>query len=334
MAEQRTTQKNAEPVQDVSSPRVHPAGRLVVPGEKEKAAPPAVPVQTGQDTAPETRESRPEGAEGHDDKPEEKATEEERAALEAVYRQGRQRQRRKLLHDCEGLLLLDFDTLAMPNWPNHYALATARRKRDTWLLMLGILVVLVFAGMTAMVPAIIGGVSFGLLVLVAALGFPPVRHLFTDELSHAELLLKRHWMLHHARRHIEQLEGRLGLAWCCRPLADYNDALRRTRFQGLYHLSQHGRVPSAIKTRAHAQLYLMFALEAEKAYNRLRDAYLNDYQEQIDRGEAEPLNAASGATADTGEIPLEETDTPAVSASYAGAESAAPEESQVKSPSS
>ena len=45
----------------------------------------------------------------------------------------RQHRRRQLLRQCERVLLLDFDTLAMAGWPDSYALAEARRRRDLWL---------------------------------------------------------------------------------------------------------------------------------------------------------------------------------------------------------
>lgn len=226
-----------------------------------------------------------------------------RAELEAVrYRQQR---RRKLLHDCERLLLLDFDTLAMPGWPDHHQVSLARRRRDSWLLLLSILAAVVLAGMGNLVPALVGGVAFGALALAGLWGLPAVRQVFMGKPSHMELLLKRRRLLHQARKHVDHLEGPIGLASASRPLVEYNPALRRSRFTGLYNLSEKGQLVDSIRTRAQAQLYLIFALEAEKGYNRLREAYLRTHERMLEEGEAEPLDAAARAS-DPGLVPMPE----------------------------
>ncbi|MFO7786418.1 MAG: hypothetical protein R6W87_01400, partial [Halospina sp.] len=200
-----------------------------------------------------------------------------------------------------------FDTLAMPGWPDHHQLNLARRRRDSWLLLLSVLAAVVLAGMGNLVPALVGGVAFGGLALAALWGLPGVRHVFTNRASHRELLLKRRRLLHRARKHVEHLEGPIGLAAACRPLAEYNPALRRSRYTGLYRLSERGQLVDSIRNRARAQLYLIFALEAEKAYNRLRDEYLRTHEQMLDEGDAEPLDAASQAT-DPSLVPVPESD--------------------------
>ena len=272
--------------QPPEEPRVHPGGRLEPVPEPESR----------QHEAPEDSGGGVDGARG--DGEGENAGEDpeaaRRAALEAV--RDRQQRRRKLLHDCERLLLLDFDTLAMPGWPDHHQLNLARRRRDSWLLLLSILAAVVLAGMGNLVPALVGGVAFGALAVAGLWGVPVVRHVFTGQPSHMELLLKRRRLLHRARKHVEHLEGPIGLASASRPLAEYNPALRRSRFTGLYSLSERGQLVDSIRTRAQAQLYLIFALEAEKGYNRLREDYLRTHEQMLDEGEAEPLNAVARAS--------------------------------------
>ena len=277
-------------------PRVHPGGRLEPVPEPETPAGDQ-PVDSGSPVNGPDGGSGDEGASAEAD-PE--------AALREAERK-RQQRRRRLLHDCERLLLLDFDTLAMPGWPDHHQLNLARRRRDSWLLMLSVLAAVVLAGMGNLVPALIGGVAFGALALVALWGLPAVRHVFTQQASHMELLLKRRRLLHRARKHVEHLEGSIGLAAACRPLAEYNPALRRSRYTGLYSLSERGQLVDSIRNRSQAQLYLIFALEAEKAYNRLREEYLRTYEQMLDEGDVEPLDAAARAT-DPGVVPVPEPD--------------------------
>ena len=283
--------------QPPEEPRVHPGGRLEPVPEAESRQQGA-PEEIGADVS-EGDESG-EGL-GTADDPEAAR----RAALEAVrYRQQR---RRKLLHDCERLLLLDFDTLAMPGWPDHHQVNLARRRRDSWLLLLSILATVVLSGMGNMVPALVGGVAFGALTLTGLWGVPAVRHVFSSQSSHMELLVKRRRLLHRARKHVEHLEGPIGLAAVSRRLAEYNPALRRSRFTGLYRLSERGQLVDSIRTRAQAQLYLIFALEAEKGYNRLREEYLRTHERMLDEGESDPLNAVAMAS-DSGVVPTPETD--------------------------
>lgn len=270
-------------------PRVHPGGRLEPVPEPESPEGPAPDVSESPDQG-----GSGEAGSGDEETADAEAEAARKAALEAVrYRQQR---RRKLLHDCERLLLLDFDTLAMPGWPDHHQVNLARRRRDSWLLLLSVLASVVLAGTGNLVPALIGGGAFGALALVALWGLPGVRHVFTHRPSYMELLLKRRRLLQRARKHVENLEGPIGLAAACRPLAEYNPALRRTRFTGLYSLSEKGQLVASIRNRAQAQLYLIFALEAEKAYNRLRDDYLRTHEQLLDEGAALALDATAEAT--------------------------------------
>lgn len=300
------TQARTEPHH--TPPRVHPPGRLAetepdrslssrsAPATPREESLPREESQSGSqadDTARDTG-SAPEPEEGRQGK--EKATETSKEKLEQErfekqLHHTRQRERRQLLEMCDRLLLLDFNTLAMPQWPDQFTVENARKQRDLWLFSLSVLSVLVLLGLVSLVPALVAGVSFGLGALLLALGLPPVRHLVTDRPSYAELLLQRQRLMRQARNHIRHLEGRLGLASCCRALGEYNPALSRPRFQRLYQLSQHGQLAHLMRTRGHCQLYLMFAMEAEKAYNRLQEVYLQAHQESIDAGEAEPLDA-------------------------------------------
>lgn len=275
--------------QSPEEPQVHPGGRLE----------PVVEPDSQQEEA--QAEAGADGRDDHGHGEGESATDDSEIAIEAL--RGRQQRRRQLLHDCERLLLLDFDTLAMPGWPDHHQLNLARRRRDSWLLVLSILAAVVLAAMGNLVPALVGGVAFGALALTGLWGVPAVRHGFTDQPSHMELLLKRRRLLHRARAHVEHLEGPIGLAAASRPLAEYNPALRRSRFTGLYSLSEKGQLVDSIRTRAQSQLYLIFALEAEKGYNRLRDEYLRTHEQMLDEGEVEPLNAAANA-ADPSLVPM------------------------------
>ena len=196
----------------------------------------------------------------------------------------RQRRLRLLLRRCDRVLLMDFDILAMNDWPDNFTLAAARRRRDLWLLAALVCATVFLSGLTGFVPAWLAGGGFGSFVIILLLGLPAIRRIYTSRPSYLDLLLQRRRMLADARRHAGHLEGREGLVWQCVEMADYNPALRHPRFSHLVELSERRLLPRYLTRREHVRLYLIFLLEAEKAYTRVQEAFLEGNQQAIDQG--------------------------------------------------
>lgn len=207
----------------------------------------------------------------------------------------RQRDRRRLLRQCERVLLLDFNTLAIPDWPDNFTLSAARRRRDLWLFAASLAAVVFLAGVPGMVPAWVAGSGFGAFVLIALAGVPFVRRIFSSRPSYMDLLLLRQQRLREARSHIAHLEGEEGLAWQCAMMTDCNPALRSTRFSTLVNLSEKRMLARQLRRREHIRLYLIFMLEAEKAYDRLQSRYFEGHQQAIDNGWEQPSEPTSEA---------------------------------------
>lgn len=203
---------------------------------------------------------------------------------ERRFAESRQRRLRRLLKQCERLTLLDFNLLAMPAWPDNYALTMARRRRDTWLLCALMAAVVFLSGMTGWVPAWLAGGGFGAFVVILVLGIPQVRRIFSPAPSYLELLMQRQQLIRDARKHIEHLEGEIGLIWQCNELSEFNPTLAAPRFSTLRHLSEQRRLAQSLTRREHIRLYLIFMLEAEKAYERMQNSYFEGHQQAIDRG--------------------------------------------------
>lgn len=195
-----------------------------------------------------------------------------------------QHRRRQLLRQCERVLLLDFDTLAMAGWPDSYSLARARRRRDLWLFGATLSALVFLSGMTGLVPAWIAGGGFGATVLVTLAGVPAIRRLYSSQPSYLDLVTKRSRLMREARKHIAHLENDTGLVWQCTAMAEYNPALRSPRFSGLVNLSERRILARTLTRREHIRLVLIFLLEAEKAYGRLETAYLEGHQQALDEG--------------------------------------------------
>lgn len=201
-----------------------------------------------------------------------------------VQAESRQRKLRLILRQCDRVLLMDFDLLAMNDWPDNFSVAAARRSRDLWLFSALVAATVFLSGLTGFVPAWIAGGGFGAFVIILLLGIPVVRGIYTSAPSYLDLLIKRQRMMRDARKHAEHLEGSDGLIWQCARMADFNPALKNTRFSSLLSLSEQKFLPRAMSRREHIRLYLIYLLEAEKAYGGVQAAFFEGNQEAIDQG--------------------------------------------------
>ncbi|PHQ26644.1 hypothetical protein CLH62_03385 [Marinobacter guineae] len=246
------------------------------------SAPAAAPVGAVEVAKPGQRsdaEAAPDAMAGAD-----KGGDKTSGSAERMVAESRQRKLRQMLRQCDRVLLMDFDLLAMNDWPDNYTLAEARRGRDLWVFSALLAAVVFLSGLTGFVPAWIAGGGFGAFVMILLLGIPAVRRIYTSKPSYLDLVVTRQRMLREARRHAAHLEGADGLIWQCAQMADFNPALRNPRFSHLLRLSE-GRILSRQLTRReHVRMYLIYLLEAEKAYSRVQKAFFEGNQKAIDHG--------------------------------------------------
>ncbi|MGO1503222.1 MAG: hypothetical protein ACTHWH_18285 [Marinobacter sp.] len=201
-----------------------------------------------------------------------------------VQAESRQRKLRLMLRQCDRVLLMDFDLLAMNDWPDNFSVVAARRSRDLWLFSALIAATVFLSGLTGFVPAWLAGGGFGAFVIILLLGVPVVRGMYTSAPSYLDLLIKRQRMMRDARKHAEHLEGSEGLIWQCARMTDFNPALKNARFSSLLGLSEQKSLARALSQREHIRLYLIYLLEAEKAYDRVQSAFFEGNQDAIDQG--------------------------------------------------
>lgn len=243
--------------------------------------------QTAQQESQESagnRAAESSSAEGEQPEQEQGSSGENTEENGPVQAQSRQRKLRLMLRQCDRVLLMDFDLLAMTDWPDNYSVATARRSRDLWLFSALVAATVFLSGLTGFVPAWIAGGGFGAFVIILLLGIPVVRGIYTSAPSYLDLLIKRQRMMRDARKHAEHLEGGDGLIWQCARMAEFNPALKNTRFSRLLGLSEQKSLPRALSRREHIRLYLIYLLEAEKAYGRVQAAFFEGNQDAIDQG--------------------------------------------------
>ena len=87
---------------------------------------------------------------------------------------------------------MDFNLLAMNDWPDNFPLAAARRRRDLWLTGALAAAAVFLSGLTGFVPAWLAGGGFGAFVIILLLGLPAIRRVYTSRPSYLDLLLRRH----------------------------------------------------------------------------------------------------------------------------------------------
>ncbi|MBY6102524.1 hypothetical protein [Marinobacter nauticus] len=233
----------------------------------------------GQNT--ESGSEQPEAQESQDRTAE---TGSENPDIEQALAESRQRKLRLMLRQCDRVLLMDFNLLAMSDWPDNYQMAAARRSRDLWIFSALLAATFFLSGLTGFVPAWVAGGGFGAFVIILLLGVPFIRRIYTSSPSYMDLIIRRQRMLRDARKHAAHLEGKDGLIWQCARMAEYNPTLRHTRFSELLRLSEQRVLPRYLTRREHVRLYLIYLLEAEKAYGKVQQAFFDGNQDAIDRG--------------------------------------------------
>ncbi|WP_375176988.1 hypothetical protein [Marinobacter mobilis] len=206
------------------------------------------------------------------------------SAIDELSAAKRQQKLRLLLRQCDRVLLLDFNLLAMSSWPDNYSVAVARRRRDLWLFSVTLTGLIFLTGMTGLIPAWVAGGGFGAFVIILLAGVPVIRRLYSGHETYLELIMRRQRLMREARKHIAHLEGEAGLVWQCAQMAEFNSALRSSRFQKLISLSEQRVLARYCVRRQHVRLFLIYMLESEKAYSRLEQAFFDGNQAAIDAG--------------------------------------------------
>ena len=206
-----------------------------------------------------------------------------------------QHRKKKLLAGCEPVMGMNYDCLAMDDYPDNEIVALARRDRDYWLALCGVFFVTFFLGLLGFVPAWLAATACGLTILSVVFAFSPLRTSFFTRPPLRELLEKRKMIEFKALNHIHFLEGKDGLAWRCEKMQKYNPNLGRKLFHGLIRFSKERNIMEVIKERKHIRLYLLFMIEAQKAYKRCQNDYLTNHFKHLDQGWDDSLTDAEAA---------------------------------------
>ena len=204
--------------------------------------------------------------------------------LSPLQKKIQQHRKKKLLAGCEACMGMNYDTLAMDDYPSNELVAEAKRDRDYWVAVCAIACAVFLFGLIGFVPAIIAGIASGAALLAFCLAFTPLRQRFFSSPSLSELLTQRKAIEFRALTHIQFLEGNSGLAWRCEHMRKYNNNLERKLFRGLVQCSRARNMMDIIRTKKQIRLYLLFMIESQKAYKRLQTDYLENHFKHVEQG--------------------------------------------------
>lgn len=202
-----------------------------------------------------------------------------------------QYRKKKLLAGCESVMSFHYDTLAMDDYPSNEAVAAAKKDRDQWIALCSVFTSVFLLGFTALIPAIIAGIACGSAALTFSLAFTPLRTKFFDAPPLSELLALRKQIEFKALTHIRYLESPHGLAWRCEKMKKYNSNLDRKLFRGMILRSKEQNLLQVIRTKKQIRLYLLYMIEAQKAYKRLQKDYLENHFKHLDQGWDDSLDS-------------------------------------------
>lgn len=195
-----------------------------------------------------------------------------------------QHRKKVLLAGCEPVMGLNYDFLAMDDYPDNALVAEARRDRDYWVAICATFATLFVFSLLGLVTPWVGGVGAGLCFISAMFAFSPARKIFFSRPHLHELLAKRKVLEYSAMHHIKYLEGVDGLAWRCEKMAKFNPNLENKLFLGLYRYSKSKSLLDYIHNKKTIRLYLLLMTEAQKAYKRLEKEYLEAHFQHLEQG--------------------------------------------------
>jgi hypothetical protein len=172
-------------------------------------------------------------------------------------------------------MMVNYDLLALDDYPSNLQIDAAVKMRDAYVSVAGLVAGIFVVGLAGLLPAYVTGASFGLSLLFFALGLTDLQSLLHNAPSVSQLLRVRRQLEFNALSHIKYLEGSGGLAWRCSAMSAFNGNLHNNLFTKLVDYSKNGTLLRVLRNKKHIRLYLLFMLEAQKAYKSLQSKVLS-----------------------------------------------------------
>jgi hypothetical protein len=182
---------------------------------------------------------------------------------------------KRLLSTCEKVMMVNYNLLALDEYPSNLMIDRATKTRDAYISAGGLASGVFVIGLGGLLPAWVTGASFGLALLFFVFALSELQSLVHNAPSLSHLMRVRRQLEFNALAHIKYLEGGGGLAWRCAAMSDYNKNLHNNLFAALVGYSKNGVLLKVLRSKKHIRLYLLFMIEAQKAYKNLQAKVLS-----------------------------------------------------------
>ncbi|MFK7160225.1 hypothetical protein V6U78_04150 [Marinospirillum sp. MEB164] len=212
-------------------------------------------------------------------------------------------ERRALYAELENV---DYDLLALLDYPTDHEIYAAKRSRTLWFIALGSALFLFLASLLSLTSPWVGGIAGGLAFVLWLTHGAGMMAYFPSLNRYPQLVMQRKRLKRNLIEYIRNLEGRQGFIHRIYPLAQHNARLGARRFKRLALMSREHTLLANLKTLQDTRAYHEFMVEALRGYKELlqkekEDAFVQsmDFDPDLLEEQATPETASTQAAAHT-----------------------------------
>lgn len=185
---------------------------------------------------------------------------------EEAERLRQETERRALYAELESL---DYNLLALLDFPTDHEVYTAKRARTLWFIVLGSALFLFLASLLSLTSAWIGGIAGGIAFVLWLTHGAGMMNYFPSLNRYSALVTRRKRLKRDLIEYIRNLEGRLGFMHRIYPLVQYNSRLGSRKFKRLALMSKEHTLLANLKTLQDTRAYHEFMVEALRGYQEM-----------------------------------------------------------------
>ncbi len=217
---------------------------------------------------------------------------------EKAERERLEAERRALYAELENV---DYDLLALLDYPTDHEIYAAKRSRTLWFVALGSALFLFLASLLSLTSPWVGGIAGGLAFVLWLTHGAGMMAYFPSLNRYPQLVMHRKRLKKNLIEYIRNLEGRQGFIHRIYPLAQHNARLGARRFKRLALMSREHTLLANLKTLQDTRAYHEYMVEALRGYKELlqkekEDAFVQSMDFDPDLLEEQATHPEEAAT--------------------------------------
>ncbi len=185
---------------------------------------------------------------------------------EEAEKQRLESERRALYAELESL---DYDLLALLDFPTDHELYAAKRARTLWFIALGSALFLFLASLLSLTSPWVGGIAGGIAFVLWLTHGAGMMSYFPSLNRYPALVTQRKRLKRDLIEYIRNLEGRLGYMHRIYPLVEYNPRLGSRKFKRLALMSKEHTLLANLRTLQDTRAYHEYMVEALRGYQEM-----------------------------------------------------------------